>query len=164
VTGQGAPDPREVVSEAQRERFWSNVQKTDTCWLWTKAVGRGGYGVLDLRRNGTSKKYRAHRLSLLLSGVEIPEGYEVDHLCKVLLCVRPDHLEPVPPIINWLRSNAPSRINLTKTECLRGHPFDTANTYITKRGKRCCRACKGLRDNPRRRAERAARRAERAAA
>lgn len=34
--------------------------------------------------------------------------------------------------------------NREKTHCIRGHTFDTENTYVLKNGKRQCRACKKL--------------------
>lgn len=33
----------------------------------------------------------------------------------------------------------------TRTACLRGHPFDEANTYVLPNGRRMCRACRTLR-------------------
>lgn len=34
--------------------------------------------------------------------------------------------------------------NREKTHCIRGHAFDSLNTYVDSRGKRQCRACKKL--------------------
>lgn len=31
--------------------------------------------------------------------------------------------------------------NERKTHCPKGHPYDEANTYVTKQGHRLCRAC-----------------------
>jgi DNA-binding XRE family transcriptional regulator len=38
----------------------------------------------------------------------------------------------------------PPRVWSTKTHCLRGHPFDEANTRISPAGHKCCRACSRL--------------------
>lgn len=44
--------------------------------------------------------------------------------------------------VNHTPSDQP-HYNSTKTHCVRGHPFDSVNTYIhPKTGKRQCRACK----------------------
>lgn len=73
------------------DRFWSKVTKTDTCWEWSGAINRGGYGVLSY--NG--KAHRAHRLAYELSVSAIPEGFVIDHTCYVKACVRPSHLRAI---------------------------------------------------------------------
>lgn len=42
--------------------------------------------------------------------------------------------------------------NATKVACPAGHPYDEANTLVTKQGHRQCRACKRQRAEARRRA------------
>lgn len=70
------------------ERFWQNVQKTDTCWLWTGCKMHKGYGVLQ---NGP-KMARAHRFSYELAYGPIEAGMLVCHRCDTPACVRPTHL------------------------------------------------------------------------
>lgn len=72
-------------------RFWAKVNKTASCWLWTAATHNAGYGVMRL----DGRNEFAHRISLKLSGVDIPAGFDVDHLCRNPRCVNPSHLEPV---------------------------------------------------------------------
>ena len=69
-------------------RFWSHVEKTDTCWLWCGATNYG-YGVMHIKR---AHRLRAHRVSWELSHGPIPLGLYICHRCDVKLCVRPDHL------------------------------------------------------------------------
>lgn len=69
-------------------RFWSKVEKTDGCWLWTGSVNDCGYGTI--RINGKTKK--AHRVVYELTHGEIPNGLVICHHCDKPACVRPDHL------------------------------------------------------------------------
>ena len=73
------------------ERFWSKVNKTDTCWLWIAGRTRG-YG--KFRFDG--KQSLAHRVSWLLAGNTIPNGLVLCHaahdVCGNKHCVNPAHL------------------------------------------------------------------------
>ena len=75
-------------------RFWTHVEKTDTCWNWIGSITRG-YGQICLRKNKVQTKYRAHRVSYWISNGDIPEGLFIDHICLNRACVRPDHLRLV---------------------------------------------------------------------
>jgi hypothetical protein len=73
------------------------------CWIWQlKRAPRTGYGVV--RVNG--QDLMAHRLEYERANGPIPEGMQIDHLCRVRECVNPDHLEPVTPQENTRRSTA----------------------------------------------------------
>ena len=69
------------------EHFWSRVEKTSSCWLWTGYKGRYGY----LTFNG--ERMSAHRLAYTLTKGAIPNGKVVMHTCDNTLCVNPNHLE-----------------------------------------------------------------------
>lgn len=72
-----------------RARFWSKVDTSGECWLWTGSRFRpSGYGVFHIDRRST----RAHRVAYELAYGQIPEGMFVCHRCDVPACVRPDHL------------------------------------------------------------------------
>jgi hypothetical protein len=81
-------------------------------------------------------KMMAHRLSYILFRGDIPEGYDVDHLCRNRLCVEPAHLEAVPHKVNMERGKY-----ALKTHCKHGHLMDEENTYITPQGTRVCQKC-----------------------
>lgn len=68
--------------------FWSKVQKTSSCWIWTGTKRKDGYGVQGFNRT----TLRAHRVSWMLTHGGIPEGMDVLHRCDVAFCVRPTHL------------------------------------------------------------------------
>lgn len=123
-----------------QERFWSKVQKTKTCWIWTSTI-KHGYGYFWL---GESEE-RAHRLSYQMKHGRIRDGLTIDHLCRNRGCVKPSHLEEVTNKVNILRGVGPSAKNSMKTSCLRGHPFDEINTRWRRDGRgRDCRLCWNL--------------------
>lgn len=68
-------------------RFWSRVQKTDTCWLWAGHTSADGYG--QFRVNG--RLVYAHRFAWISTHGPIPDEFIVCHRCDNPTCVRPDH-------------------------------------------------------------------------
>lgn len=75
------------------DRFWSKVNKTSNCWLWTGVTRGMGYGMVALRRvDGKQPREMAHRLSWQLANGPIPDGLLVLHRCDVPACVNPEHL------------------------------------------------------------------------
>lgn len=121
-------------------RFWFYVGPggPDDCWIWQGQLAYG-YGVFS---NGRRGGYAAHRFSYELCVAPIPEGLQLDHLCRNPPCVNPLHLEPVTPRENTLRGTSFAAINATKTHCIRGHEFTPENTYVRPNGGgRACRAC-----------------------
>lgn len=139
------------------ERFWAKVEKTDGCWIWTaaKTHGHGVFGV-----NGRNRY--AHILAYELLVGPVPDGLDLDHLCRNRACVRPDHLEPVTRRVNLLRGETIAARHAAKTHCPQGHPYEPPHVRIVQGPngpQRQCRTC----DRDRQRARRAAARAARLA-
>lgn len=105
------------------------------CWLWQGAKTQKNYGMAY---TNLCKERSAHRIAYALLIGSIPEGYEIDHLCRVPSCCNPLHLEAVTPQENRRRSPlAPER----RTHCPEGHPYEGHNLYINAVGARVCKTC-----------------------
>lgn len=72
------------------EHLWEVIDAgyTSECWMWLRAIGSSGYGQF-------SRSTPAHRLAYEKAIGSIPEGLDLDHLCRNRACVNPEHLEPV---------------------------------------------------------------------
>lgn len=70
------------------DRFWSKVDKSGECWLWTASKTPEGYGIFRVG----NRMVGAHCVSYDLAYGELEAGLTVDHKCKNESCVRPEHL------------------------------------------------------------------------
>lgn len=84
------------------------------CWLW-KGATACGYGYFRHRP--------AHRFAYELYRGPIPEGLQLDHLCRVRSCVNPSHLEAVTQGVNLHRGETIAARNAAKTHCPKGHEY-----------------------------------------
>lgn len=105
----------------------------------------GGYGVVG--RGG--RTYLVHRLAWMDAHGPVPDGLELDHLCRVRDCYEVTHLEPVTRRENVVRSpiarNRLGDMQKAKTHCPQGHSYDGDNLYVWK-NKRYCKECQRKRD------------------
>lgn len=118
-------------------RFWSKVDRRgpDECWPWVAPANKG-YGRM---RVGDGKVY-AHRFAYELLVGPIPEGLQIDHLCRNRACCNPFHLEAVAPRVNVRRGESAGARALRRDLCLYGHPY--AEHGIKCSGRRICRLCR----------------------
>lgn len=107
------------------------------CWPWPGCLDGEGYGVVRTEEG----RRRAHRVIFEAVREPIPDGLVIDHLCRNRACINPDHLDPVPNLVNIARGVGPTAVNQRKDRCINGHLFDDANTYVCRRGWRQCRRC-----------------------
>lgn len=134
-----APAPPRVNIPTE-QRFWEKVDRSggpDSCWLWTARTSNRGYGWFHV----DGRDRQAHRYAYELQVGPIPDGLELDHLCRNHSCVNPRHLEAVTHRENMRRSISLATVNAAKTHCPQGHPYDEGNTLRRSDGGRGCRSC-----------------------
>lgn len=121
------------------ERFWRYAlpEPNSGCWLWIGSIRPDGYGQFSV---SAGRARVAHIVAWEMYRGPVPEGLELDHLCRVRSCVNPDHLEPVTHRTNLLRGTGASARNVDKTHCPHGHEYTDDNVYF-HRGGRHCRIC-----------------------
>jgi hypothetical protein len=133
---------RVPASERWQDKY--EHDRATGCWNWTGKINAYGYGVISLSRREIGERIRsrvAHRVVYETVVGPIPEGLDLDHLCRNRRCVRPDHLEPVTRKENLRRGS--SEHSGGKTHCKYGHEFTPENTIIHKHtGYRACRTCR----------------------
>lgn len=107
----------------------------NNCWVYIGFKNKKGYGSF-------LGKW-VHRVTYQEMIGPIPDGFDIDHLCKNRSCCNPAHLEPVTHQENVRRGDTgnPQR---GRTHCPSGHEYSKENTKIEANGSRSCRTCKRM--------------------
>jgi hypothetical protein len=113
--------------------------------VWTASRNQKGYG--RFRPTGSRLNVLAHRWSWEQVNGPVPDGKELDHLCRNRACVNVTHLEAVAHIVN-VRRGLVGRPTLS---CSRGHSYHGSSAYVGRLGQVACRTCKSARARLRRR-------------
>ncbi len=140
------------VIHTPMQRWAAKVQlpaDPDGCWEWSgyrsKGYGRfwpGGKRVNYVRKNNDVFAYRWGYERFI---GEVPDGLQLDHLCRNPGCVNPAHLEAVTPQVNMLRGKTLAAANAAKTHCHRGHELVGNNLLKGAPGRRACLECSRIR-------------------
>lgn len=104
------------------------------CWMWVGKLRKDGYGPYK-------RIYVKHR-------GPVPEGLDLDHLCRNIQCVNPWHLEAVTRLENIRRGVGHG----SETHCPQGHAYTPENTTV-RRNRRNCRTCETARTRRKHNAE-----------
>jgi len=116
-----------MVRRRTDAELYDRVEVAGDCWLWTGSRDSHGYG--HFKRDG--RIVRAHRWFYENLVGDIGADLTIDHLCRVKLCVNPDHLEPVTRGENIRRGQK-------RHVCKNGHRRFPWNVYSSN-GR--CRIC-----------------------
>ncbi len=115
--------------EISEIRFYNGTP----CWEWIGCKSNG-YGQFKVDGRRGAKKSSPHQYAYDAFVGEMPEGCEVDHLCRNRGCANPLHLEAVSRAENMIR------LSTRRTHCKQGHELTEENTYVSG-NKRKCRQC-----------------------
>ena len=111
----------------ERWKTCYQVDPVTQCWNWIGRI-RSGYGLIS--NGATYSSIPAHRFVYEQMVGPVPEGLELDHLCRNRRCVNPIHLEPVEHPENIDRGHKPTVNSLAY--CQSGHQIIVGTA---------CRAC-----------------------
>lgn len=127
---------RYTLNRGERAKVMRHIRiNPDTgCWEWQGKTNRNGY---SWGQKGPGQPFRVMHRVLWEDAHNgpVPEGLQLDHLCRNRLCCNPEHLEPVTNAENTTRQDHANRM---KTHCPRGHLLPEERS---KRGRRVCREC-----------------------
>ena len=113
------------------------VYQADGCLVVASGLQGKGYGQISVE----GRKQLTHRVAYELLVGPIPDGLQLDHLCRNRACWRPDHLEPVTNRVNTLRGDKVTARSAQVTHDPYGHPYSGDNLIISSQGRRVCRIC-----------------------
>ncbi len=137
IVGRGVVGCRGNDEAAFGSRIWHDPQTDCIEWLGPTI---NGYGRFCNR----GRRVMAHRWAYESEVGPVPDGMELDHLCRNRGCVNHDHLEPVTARENVRRGIGPTADNARKTHCPRGHLLSGSNlvpSLLNKTGRRSCLEC-----------------------
>jgi len=157
--------PRKRLPATLTELYQRTVLAPRTgCLVWDGRMNLEGYGQIGLSRLhaaelGRGQTVLVHRLAWELAKKLVPEGMQLDHLCRNRACINVAHLEVVTPSENVRRGLGPAMSALRlkaqrarereayKMHCKHGHTLSDDNVYTDPRGFRSCRICQRIRSN-----------------
>jgi len=115
------------------------------CWLWQGTTDRNGYGYVGVH----GRTIPVHRVVYEFFVGTVPDGLEIDHLCRRRNCINPFHLRPVTHEENMARAigcgqydRSTAGITSDQTHCSRRHRLTKSNTLVKASGQIICLTCR----------------------
>ena len=109
-----------LLSPQERLANGLEEDKQTGCWEWQRGKLASGYGSIAV----DGKRKVTHRYTWEVVVGEIPEGAQIDHLCRNRLCCRPSHLEPVTQQENLARNH------ITKAQHMGSRQIPLADQFV----------------------------------
>lgn len=85
------------------------------CWLVERNLTHNGYAKMKYNH----RSYQLHRVTYMFFRGPIPDGMQIDHLCRNRNCVNPWHMEVVTQQENSARTKRDSGYSCTLWSSLR---------------------------------------------
>lgn len=119
------------------------VVEENGCHTWTGSLDKNGYGKVGVKGETRMVMRMAHRVRYEREVGPIPNGMQLDHLCRNKSCCNPAHLEAVTQRENLLRGNTLIARAAARTHCQKGHELTAGNLVASRLrdGRRTCRIC-----------------------
>jgi hypothetical protein len=129
------PSPEARIAAGKERILATAIRHEEGCWDHSGGSVAGGYGALNVRlggRDAPKVTLYLHRVSYERYVGPIPDGYEIDHLCRNIRCSRPDHLEAVTHAENMRRAGKGDDV-----PCPNGHVGDFHHSTASGQGRKC---------------------------
>lgn len=112
----------------RRPHSW-RVDPETGCWLWDGRLSANGYGFVGITGRGGVP---AHRWVYERQRGAIPDGLQIDHLCRTRACVNPDHMEVVTAAVNT-RRGLKTKLSPADVSAIRTAPASETNAVLAER-------------------------------
>lgn len=141
------PFAAKPIARTWQDHFLESVLVGDGCWGWLQGHNPEGYAMWQPSGEfavqfGTAMRQMAYRVMWELLRGPIPEGLDIDHMCRMKGCINPDHLDPVTRQVNLRRAGVlDNRQHRPRIFCKYGHKL--SETRLTfPNGRSCCGVCR----------------------
>lgn len=140
ITKKRGPKPIPAIDRLMKRIV---VDPASGCWIYTGSIIHNGYGTIGVPHR---QRRLVHRIAYESLVGPIPEGLDLDHLCRVRSCCNPLHLEPVTRKENARRGIGmgawKAAFQRAKTHCPQGHPYSVENTRHYRNERSCIECCR----------------------
>lgn len=130
--------PITTLPEAERVRIRATIirrsETIDTgCMMWQGAKNSRGYGVQNVHTATKTRQTGSHRAAWLAFEGDIPDGLQIDHLCRVRACVNTKHMR----LVTWAENNARAdrRFQKGRSGVKPGQPYRSCKKHGRAEGR-----------------------------
>lgn len=129
------------LQDVERRLQMRTIVIGSPCHVWIHTKDDDGYAQMNVE----GVKRHLARWLLQRSGVSIPSGMVIDHICRNRACINIEHLEVVSIKENTLRGSSFSAQNAMRIRCERGH--NNWRVWFQKKDGKKRRLCRDCQEN-----------------